>query len=344
MGMMRLGVGSGFTFTMFFALMGAGVCAYGTIFTILTLLSDCDLELLFYEKFGKSPRRLKGKVVFVTGASSGIGEYTAYALAKVGAKLVLAARRYEELQKVKRKCLDLSNGLLEEKDILVIPMDMTDFPSHQKHFQEAVAHFGTVDILLNNAGRSQRAMWDNIELAVDKQMFNLNVFGVINLTRVALQHFNKVGAGHVAVTSSLAGIIGVPYSCTYTGTKHAIHGYFNALRVEKMKNNIDVTLLCPGPTFTNFLAESFTDKEGQKYNNPTQPTDRRMTAERCGYLTAVALANKTNESWMAVFPLIPLTYIIVYFPIIYNCGLKVLGPETMFKLRDSKKLDEIKKK
>lgn len=102
-------------------------------------------------------------------------------------------------------------------------MDVTDFETHRKHFQDALDHFGQVDILVNNAGRSQRARWDDIELAVDKQMFDLNVFGVVNLSRVALEYFNKVGQGHIAVVSSLAGVIPAPYSGTYTATKFSIH-------------------------------------------------------------------------------------------------------------------------
>lgn len=103
-------------------------------------------------------------------------------------------------------------------------MDVLDKEMHEKLFQDAVKYFGHVDILVNNAGRSQRANWENIEQAVDYQMFDLNVHAVISLTRVAVKYFlaNNI-KGHVAVTSSLAGIIGVPFSGTYTGTKHAIH-------------------------------------------------------------------------------------------------------------------------
>ncbi|KAJ8962976.1 hypothetical protein NQ314_005693 [Rhamnusium bicolor] len=240
---------------MFFTIIGVGVFTYSFIYIVLSLISDCDLELLFYEKFGKSPRRLKGKVVFITGASSGIGEYTAYALAKFGVKLVLTARRNDELQRVKRQCI----------------------------------------------GRSQRAQWENIDLSVDKQVFDLNVFGVVNLTRVALDHFNKTGGGQVAVVSSLAGIIGAPYSASYTGAKHAIH----------------------------------------KYNVSVKPTDKRMTAERCGYLNAVALVNKTKESWMAISPIMVLTYGAVYCPIIFKTITIMLGPEFLFNLRDSKNFDEV---
>ncbi|CAH1975117.1 unnamed protein product [Acanthoscelides obtectus] len=322
-----------------FTVLGAGIFIYWSVCTVLAFMSDCDLELFFCEKFGKSPRRLKGKVVFITGASSGIGEFTAYALAKFGVKLALAARRPNELLRVKRKCLELSKNQLSDRDVLVVPMDVTDFQSHKKHFQYAVQHFGHIDILFNNAGRSQRALWENIDLEVDKQMFDLNVFGPVNLTRIALEHFNRVGSGHIAVVTSLAGVMGVPYSGSYCGTKFSEHGYFNALRIEKLPQNIHVTLLCPGPTYTNFLAESFTDKPGEKYGVSVQPTDKRMTAERCGYLNAVALANKTKESWIAIRPIIPLTYMMVYFPVISGVVLKILGPNYLYKLRDSK--DEV---
>lgn len=321
---------------MFFTIIGIGVVLYGCFYTLATTILDCDVQLGFLDKFGKSPRRLKGKVVFITGASSGIGEHTAYALAKAGAKLVLTARRNLELQRVKQKCIVLSNGQLEDKDVLVIPMDLLDVNSHKMHFQHAVRHFGTVDILINNAGRSQRAMWDNIELAVDKQMFELNVFSVVSLSRVALEHFNKKGQGHIAVVSSLAGVIGVPFSGTYTGSKHAIHGYFNSLGVEKSGQNIHVSLLCPGPTFSNFLSEAFTEKDGEKFHGSVQATDKRMTAERCGHLNAVAIANKVSEAWMGLFPVVTLTYIAVYFPILFKIALKTVGPKKLFKLRDSK--------
>ncbi|XP_044269306.1 dehydrogenase/reductase SDR family member 7 [Tribolium madens] len=315
---------------------GAGVLTYGVLHLLALCLVDCDLELTFYSLFGKSPRKLKGKVVFITGASSGIGEHTAKALAKHGVRLVLTARRPNELERVKTECLQLAKNQLGDKDILVIPFDITDLSLHKGVFQQALSHFGTIDILVNNAGRSQRALFEHIDMAVDKQMFELNVFAVVNLTRLAVKHFNEKGAGHVAVVSSLAGVFGVPYSATYTATKHAIHGYFDGLRIEKMGQNIAVTLLCPGPTFTNFLQESFTEKDGQKYGIPAERKDRRMTGERCGQLCAIALANRTQESWMGLFPLMPFVYTAVYFPTVSKIALRLLGPRGLFKMRDSK--------
>lgn len=120
--------------------------------------------------------------------------------------------------------LEKSKGSLLPSDILVIPMDVLDVDMHEKHFRDAVNYFGQVDILVNNAGRSQRAIWEDIEQSVHHQMFDLNVHAVISLTKVAIKYFaTRTEGGHVAVTSSIAGIIGVPFSATYTGTKHAIH-------------------------------------------------------------------------------------------------------------------------
>lgn len=102
-------------------------------------------------------------------------------------------------------------------------MDMLDINSHKAKFDYAVQYFGQVDVLFNNAGRSQRANWENIELSVDKELFELDLFSVVNLTRIALKYFKARGIGHVAVTSSIAGFIAAPLSASYTGAKHAIH-------------------------------------------------------------------------------------------------------------------------
>lgn len=320
---------------MIFALFSLCILIYFSFYTILTYTLDSDIQLAFYEKFGKSIARLRGKVVFITGASSGIGENVAVILARHGVKLILTARRIQELERVKRRCLITSNGLLSENDVLVIQMDMTDISSHKQHFNKAIKHFGSVDILFNNAGRSQRAMWEDIDLTIDKQMFELNVFSVLNLTRIAIKHFKTRGRGHIVVTSSVAGIVGFPFSATYVGTKHALHGYFNGLRTEKLLQNIKITILCPGPTFTNFLAECFTDKPDEKYGLSTKPTDKRMTGARCGELCAISIANELNESWMGCPPLISFLFIAVYFPNLFNWALRIIGANRIFQFRDS---------
>jgi dehydrogenase/reductase SDR family protein 7 len=100
-------------------------------------------------------------------------------------------------------------------------------------------------------------------------------------------------------------------------------------------NNISVTLLCPGPVFSNFLAECFTDKPGEKFGKPVEPNDWRMSGERCGYLCAVAIANKLNEAWMSLLPYIPLCYLFVYYPNIGNYLIRIMGPKFLLQIRDS---------
>lgn len=165
---------------------------------------------------------LEGKVVWITGASSGIGKNVGIVLARNGVKLCLSARREEELEKVKLECLQGSS--LKPDDIYVLKMDMLETDKHEEYFHKVINYFGQVDVLINNAGRSQRALWQNVELVVDRDLFDLDVFSVVNLSRIYVRHVEKHSLeGHIAVTSSTAGLVGVPNSCSYVGAKHALH-------------------------------------------------------------------------------------------------------------------------
>lgn len=138
-------------------------------------------------------------------------------------KLCLSARRENELEKVKQECL-LASSSLKPADIFVLKMDMLQTDKHEEYFGQVIKHFGQVDVLVNNAGRSQRALWQNIELKVDRELFDLDVFSIVNLSRVYIRYVEKHSlVGHIAVTSSTAGLLGVPNSCSYVGAKHAIH-------------------------------------------------------------------------------------------------------------------------
>lgn len=115
-----------------------------------------------------------------------------------------------------------------EDSILVLPMDMLDINSHQNKLDTVVKKYGRLDILVNNAGRSQRASWEETDLEVDRQLFELNVFSIVALSRIAVRYFKKTSKGHIAVTSSTAGLIPVPFSGSYTGSKHALHVQINS--------------------------------------------------------------------------------------------------------------------
>ncbi|ODM94851.1 Dehydrogenase/reductase SDR family member 7 [Orchesella cincta] len=318
------------------SLVWVALILYFSICLAIMCLADSDILTFFYSYYGKTPAEaFDDKVVWVTGSSSGIGEGLAKELAKCNAKIVLTARRKDELERVKSDCLGL-NKRLKNEDILVLPMDLTDYSSHQPAFDRVIEHFGRLDVLISNAGRSQRANWVDIELEVDKNLFELNVFSLINLNRIVLRYFLANGRGQLAVTSSVAGKIGAPFSGSYTGSKYALHGYFESLRSE-IGNKVPITMLCPGPVFSGFLKEAFTAKTGDKFGQETQATDRRMTADRCGYLSLVAIANGLDEAWTALFPVILVLYFCMYQPFIATKLMKFLSQSGIaMKLRDSR--------
>ncbi|CAN7975500.1 unnamed protein product, partial [Ixodes persulcatus] len=182
---------------------------------------DADLTLLFKAKFGRSVDTLKGKVIWITGASSGIGEYLAYELSKVGARLALSGTNIENLNKVKENCLAL--GKSRGAEVLTVPFNICDFACHEEQLKKVLDCYGKLDILVNNAGRSQRAAFEEIPLEVDREMLDVNLLGPVCLTRTVVKYFKAKGQyGHIVVTSSVAGKIGAPFSATYTGSKHAL--------------------------------------------------------------------------------------------------------------------------
>ncbi|XP_046687421.1 dehydrogenase/reductase SDR family member 7-like [Homalodisca vitripennis] len=320
-----------------FTLVGLFVILYLFVYLLVLSIADCDFGMVLAEKFGKKIGVLRGKVIWITGASSGIGASLAEVLAANGAKLVISARNAGNLSKVKQKCIAAG---LPATDVLILPMDVLEIQKHEQYFQQVIAHYGQLDILVNNAGRSQRALWEDIDIAVDKEIFKLNVFSVVSLARLAVRYFNEKGGGHLVTMSSLAGVVGAPYSGSYTATKHAIMGYFDSLRYERISQSgggqLAITLLCPGPVFSNVLSESFTETAGQKFMQHQDPTDKRMTTERCAKLCAVAIANRLDEAWMGLFPVVPLCYVLRYYPNIARRLIQILNTNFFQKIRDSK--------
>ncbi|CAL1678656.1 unnamed protein product [Lasius platythorax] len=317
------------------ATIGLLTLLYYLAYIIFSSILDCDLLLAFKEIFGKPVSSLKGKVVWITGASSGIGEHLAYVLAKAGCKLILSARRVAELEEVKRRCLE-ENKCLSDDDVEVYPLDLLNLDSHEEAFLRVIDKFGKLDILVSNAGRSQRAQWENIELAVDKEMFDLNVFSSVSLSRLAVKHFLQTGKGQIVINSSVAGFLPAVRSGTYCGAKHALHGYFKSLLMEHHDNNIDVTIVCPGPVQTNFLAQSFTEKSGEKYGVNTEVDKSKVSAERCATLMGVAIANKLNEVWIAKPTALRLVYLFYCFPNFTKWLMMTLGTKYLMKVRDAK--------
>lgn len=186
----------------------------------------------------------EGSTAWLTGASSGIGEALAYALSARGVQLILSARRVEVLEEVRARCA-------RPETHHIIPLDLSAPEALQQTAAETVAVYGPIDLLVNNGGISQRALAKDTDLAVDRQIMEVNYFGAVALTKAVLPDMLKRGQGHIAVISSIAGKVGPPYRTAYAASKHALHGFFEALRAEVWDDGLRVTVVCPGFIHTN---------------------------------------------------------------------------------------------
>jgi len=254
---------------------------------------------------------LDGQVVWIVGASSGIGEHLAYKFVKENAKVILSSRRKEELERVKRNCEQRGGKYANE--IMVVPLDVLDYDSHEKDAKLVIKYFGTIDILCLNSGRSQRSLIESTDLQVDREMFNLNVIGIISLAKVVLPYMLQNKKGHIVYTSSVAGKVGSPVSGTYAATKHALQGFFDTLRMEVADKNIHVTSICPGPVVSSLAQSLFTSQIGQNHVEK-QDTSTRMKTERCVDLMVAAITNKIEEAWIARQPVLLFLYLSQYAP------------------------------
>lgn len=208
-------------------------------------------------------KTFKDKIVWITGASSGIGEALAIVCARQGSKLVLTARREEELQRVAAL-----TGLPEDS-ILILPADVTDLKQIPEWIQKITERFGRIDILFNNAGISSRALALESSLDIDRKVMEIDYFSVIALTKAVLPGMIERGEGHIAVTSSVMGKIGTPLRSAYSAAKHALHGFFESLRIEIVHTGVKITVLCPGYIHTQVSVNAVT-ATGNKFNKMSQ--------------------------------------------------------------------------
>jgi short-subunit dehydrogenase len=211
----------------------------------------------------KKMSAINGKVVWITGASSGIGEALAYELANRNCKLILSARNIKALESVKSRC--------STSEVMILPFDLTDFDNAKEHVERAISFFGKIDILVNNGGVSQRSLLVDTDFEVDKKLIEVDYLGTIAVTKALLPHFIKNKKGHFVTITSLMGKFGSPYRSGYCGAKHALHGFFDVLRMEHQKDNINVTLICPGFIQTNVAVNALT-ADGSKQNTDDEAT------------------------------------------------------------------------
>lgn len=230
------------------------------------------------------------QVVWITGASSGIGAALAEACARQGARVVLSARRLDELEKVRARCN-------RPDDHFVLPMDMAgaDFA---RATADVLARFGRIDVLVNNAGISQRSRIAETSLDVDRRIMEVNYFGVVGLTKAVLPVMQRQKGGHVVVVSSLVGLVSTPLRSTYSASKHALHGFFEALRAEEHDNGIRVLMVCPGAIATDVSLHALAG-DGSEHGvmDPLQATG--MPPAECARQILEALAAERAEILVA---------------------------------------------
>lgn len=194
---------------------------------------------------------LKGSVVWVTGASSGIGEALIYELDKMQSKIIISARREDALNQVRLRCKRPEN-------IKVLPLDLEKTNELSSKADDAISLFGKIDILVNNGGLSQRSLAIKTSLSVDERLMKINYLGTVGLTKPILTHMRKNGKGQIVTVSSMVGKFGTPLRSSYSATKHALHGFMDSLRAEESRHGLIVTMVCPGFVNTNVSINALT--------------------------------------------------------------------------------------
>lgn len=231
------------------------------------------------------------KTVWITGASSGIGEALALQYAKDHARLVLSARREDELQRVAERCHDAG---LAKDDVLVLPLDVTDWAALPGKVQAVLDTFGQIDLLVNNAGVSQRSLCKDTDMAVYQKLMDVDVMGQIALTKAVLPHMLERGAGHLAITSSVAGKVGVPMRTGYCAAKHAVMGFFDALRAEVEGQGISVSTITPGFIRTDISRNALAG-DGSAYGREDEDIAGGMNVDECAEVVFKGLTAKKRE-------------------------------------------------
>lgn len=233
--------------------------------------------------------KFNNKVVWITGASSGIGEATAHEFARNGAKLILSARRADKLEDVAIRCRNLG----AEAQVLTIDLEQTDaLPSKAK---EAEAMYGRIDVLFNNGGISQRALTWETSIEVDRRIMEVNYFSGVILTKAVLPGMMERNEGWIIATSSISGAFGFPLRSAYAAAKHAIFGFYESLRAELAETNVKSTVVAPGRINTP-ISLSAIDKDGNAHGEMDPGQAKGISAEDCAKQIVHAAAKGKAEA------------------------------------------------
>ncbi len=236
--------------------------------------------------------QIKNKTVWITGASSGIGKALALACAREqAANIIISARRESELQKVKEACL------VHHINCGIVLLDLSDPTSITKAVQSVKTKFNHIDILIHNGGISQRALVKDADIAVDRRIMEVNFFGAVQLTKQVLPLMMQQSQSHIAVISSVVGKFGFPLRSAYAASKHALHGFFDSLRLEMVKYNLGITMICPGRVKTD-IAEHALTADGSPHKQSDKAIRKGMDTEKCARKIIKAIKQNKHEVYI----------------------------------------------
>ncbi len=264
-------------------------------------------------------KNFKDKVVWITGASSGIGEALVRLFAAKGAKLVLSSRRRETLEQVQH-----SLGLTAENSLIV----SLDLEKNQEGYEDEVnaviQHFGHLDILINNGGVSQRSFFQETRPEVFRRIMEINFMGTVALTRAALPALMEQSESQIVAVSSVVGKYGTPVRTVYSASKHAVNGFFDALRAEVWKQKVKVLIVCPGYIKTNISYNALTaDGSPQNYMDPGQASG--LSAKKCAKQIVSAIKKRKREIYPAGAKELFGLYMKRFFPGIFSVFVKKIN-------------------
>lgn len=223
-------------------------------------------------------KKFENKVVWITGASSGIGEATAYRFAEEGARLIVTALEADLLEQVVERCK--AKGA---PDAWALPYDLSQLDGLDNLASQAWEHFGSIDVFYNNAGISQRGTTVETEMRVIRKVMDIDYYAPVILTKNILPRMLARGGGQLVVTTSIAGRFGFPLRCAYSSAKHALYGFFETVQAEYYKDNIRVTIVCPGRVQTKISMYAL-EKDGRQHG--------KMDAGQAAGVTPQQAANK----------------------------------------------------
>ncbi len=254
-------------------------------------------------------KEFTNKVAWITGASSGIGEALAYRLAGLGCSLVISSNQAEELNSI---CIKINaNG----GKCVSLAFDLSNPAIIPSIAEQAILAFGKIDLLFNNGGISQRSLISQTPIENDRKIMEINYFSNIALTKCILPQMIRNGGGHIAVTSSLSGLFGFPLRSAYCASKHALHGFYETLRIEHIHDNIKVTIACPDRVRTHISINAL-DPDGKAHGKMDERQDKGITADECARLIIKAVKKEKIVVLIGGFERISV-YLKRYFPSIF---------------------------